>query len=113
MQLTTIIVSAALAAGVLAQPASAEGVRRVSVAYGDLDLSQPREAQMMLDRLTLASHRVCGGSPIADPSYRHARTQVRQAFQTCVTESLSAAVARLDAPLVERAYAATVERPLG
>lgn len=114
MQFTTIVLSTALAASALAQPAFAEGEGHVRVTYHDLDLRQARDAELMLARLDHAAKRVCGGSPIADPSYRHARTQVRAAFQTCVDEALSTAVARLDAPLVERAYAAMAQqRPLG
>lgn len=113
MQFTTIVVSAAIAASGLSQPALAGVERQVRVEYQDLDLSQPRDADLMLARLTHAANRVCGGRPNADPNYRHARTQVRAAFEACVSEALSTAVARLDSPLVERAYAAASQRPLG
>lgn len=100
---TKLISVAILALPMLAQPASAEEQKRVS--YSDLDLSTPRGAQIMFDRLDDAARWVCGGNPRFDPGYRTSRAAVVSQFDACYERALGAALADLDAPEVTRAYA--------
>jgi UrcA family protein len=69
-------------------------VRRLSVAYGDLDLSTSTGAERFIARLKNAAVRVCGGRPdIRDLA-------ARRPFQECVERSMDSAVAQIRAPRV-------------
>ena len=111
MRFTSIVVSAALTTVGLIQPAAAQ-LREVSVSYSDLDLSRAADAETLVDRLRHAARQACGGSPTADPSYRTAQFQIRRDFSRCVDEAMRSAVAGIDSPQDQRAYAATVQRDL-
>jgi len=71
------------------------------VRYGDLNLSDERDAHMMLRRIDRAAIDACGGRhPFGlydGPS--------QQAFANCRADAVARAVAGLGAPLVTRVYA--------
>ena len=69
----------------------------VRVAADGLALNDERGAQEMLGRLKRATTDLC---------VREMRTHVERNFHTCRRETLTDAVARLNAPLVTRAYEA-------
>jgi len=92
----TRFVLIALAAATFATPALAQS--SVKVAYSDLNLETHAGAQVMLARLNAAAHRVCGPAPSIQAIRRN------DEYQTCVSESVSGAVAGLSAPLVTAAY---------
>jgi UrcA family protein len=69
-------------------------VVRVSVAYGDLDLSTPAGAERVLDRVRRAAIEACGGQP--DPRDLAAQ----RPFKECVARSMDGAVGQLRAPRV-------------
>jgi UrcA family protein len=69
-------------------------VKRLDVAYGDLDLSTRSGAELFLQRLERAAVNVCGGRPdLRD-------LEARRAFKECVDRSMDAAVAQIRAPRV-------------
>ncbi|MDZ4870075.1 MAG: UrcA family protein [Alphaproteobacteria bacterium] len=69
-------------------------VKRLDVAYGDLDLSTSMGAERFLQRLERAAISVCGGQPdIRD-------LEARRAFKDCVERSMDSAVAQIRAPRV-------------
>lgn len=73
----------------------------VRVSHADLDLSRPRSAAVMLNRLERASLNACGASPF---SYYQVKDEVRRS--ACYRDSLDRAVADLGAPGVTAAYQA-------
>lgn len=91
-----ILIAAALIVS-FAAPASAQvltGQReRERVYYGDLDLYNVKDAEVMLDRVDGAAFRVCGGE---DASTRREREHVSD----CSDESTNRAVRQLDHPVV-------------
>lgn len=68
-------------------------VPQIDVPYGDLNLSNPAGAQVMLRRIKSAASKVCGGYP-----YPAAGTVLR--YRRCVRTATDGAVAQLNAPLV-------------
>lgn len=71
------------------------------VPYGDLNLESEAGARAMLRRLSAASNRVCGGHPGVTTDLLRMRS-----WRACRRDSLTSAVAQLDAPYVSRLYAA-------
>lgn len=66
----------------------------LNVPYGDLNLSHPAGAQVMLQRIQFAARRVCGGIP----DIREIKE--RWYFKACVEDATDEAVEELDIPLV-------------
>jgi len=64
------------------------------VPYGDLNLSNPKGAAVMMQRIKFAATLVCGGKPDL--------REIREfsMFRTCVREAKEQAVHELNAPLV-------------
>jgi len=96
MNLKPISLAAALATTAAASPALAytaplETVR-ATVAYDDLDISQPAGATALLQRITVAAERLCRPDPsvIGSPA----------AFRACVDGAVSNAVATVNQPLL-------------
>ena len=71
----------------------------VSVSYGDLNLTRPKDASIVLRRLRTAALEACGAS---DVSLREYRESVERSG--CYVASLNRAVNALDAPLVSGLY---------
>lgn len=92
--------AAALAAAVVAQPASAADVPSTTFRYGDLDLGDPRDAKAMLDRIRRAATVVCRASPFTSGT----EITALERFDACRRESIARAVTHLDAPLVTAAF---------
>lgn len=78
---------------------------RADAVYGDLNLSNPADAQTMLDRLRHAARQSCGIMAERDPYYRSNRLFVATQFRKCQRQALHDAVAKLNRPLVTQAYA--------
>ena len=93
---TACLLSIVLAAGV-AQ--AAPGVPQVTVSYADLDITHAAGAKVLLERLTIASHTVCGEQPDARDLTSW------QAYRSCARDALSRAVASVHEPLVARLFA--------
>ena len=69
-----------------------------SVPYGDLNLSNPMGAKVMMQRITFAATRMCGGTP----DIREIRERV--VFKSCVYEAKNEAVHQLNTPLVTELF---------
>ncbi len=82
-----------------AQPLNDENTVAVSVRTGDLDLNQPQQAAVALDRVNRAALEACGASDFSIREYR-------QVVQTsaCYRENVQGAVAALGSPTVSRLY---------
>ncbi len=84
---------------VSAQTADTDSTSAVRVAYKDLDLSQPRQARVMLDRIDRAALEACGASEFSAPQYRAAVQQ-----SACFHDGVGQAVAQTDSPVLSRLY---------
>jgi UrcA family protein len=69
------------------------------VSYRDLDLRDPSDAAVMLQRLREAALQTCGASPFSVPDYRRSVEG-----SACYRESLDRAVNQLGVPAVVRLY---------
>ncbi len=81
------------AVGNAATPDDAQNSVRVS--YNDLNLSQPQDAAVLLERVQGAALQACGASPFSLPDYQDA---VRRS--SCYQTSVSRAINVIDAPLL-------------
>ena len=82
-----------------AQPAEGwAALESLDVFYGDLNLSNPAGAEVMLNRINFAATRVCGGLP----DIRELR--LRLYFKACVRAATEDAVDEVNAPLVSALY---------
>lgn len=70
----------------------------LDVSYGDLNLSNPMGAEVMLSRIKFAATRVCGGLP----DIRELRERMN--FKKCVRVATEDAVGQVDAPLLTALY---------
>jgi UrcA family protein len=68
--------------------------QHVEVPYGDLNLSNTLGAKTMMQRITFAATRICGGTPDLR------EMKVYGMFKTCVREAKEEAVHELNVPLV-------------
>lgn len=71
------------------------------VSYGDLDLTSPEGAQVLLARLRLASTAVCGGVPDGRELDRVSL------YKRCSRKALDGAVVTVDRPMVTAVYHGT------
>lgn len=90
-----------IAGPALAAPHSPDSAPTVSVAYADLDLTQAKDAAIMLKRIRRAAGEVCRQSP----SYVGNDADTILRVNTCYRRALASAVAGLNAPKVAEAFA--------
>jgi UrcA family protein len=93
LALCAVIAGLALPAAATANPFDVTSTAKAP--YGDLDLSTPRGAARMLDRIDAAALKTCGASEFSLRDYQKA---VRRT--ACYRDSLTSAVADLNAPTV-------------
>jgi UrcA family protein len=97
--LTGLALVAALASGpAFANTHDEAGPSSARVSYGDLDLSQGRDAQKLLERIHHAAWKVCSIS--GDSALDWASSSYRK----CVRTASAKAVADLNNPMVTAAY---------
>lgn len=91
---------AALVLAAVALPATAAETRRaaVEVTYADLNLSSEEGAAALIRRLDQAAKQVCG------VDYRQ-RGFLRRTQRACHDQTLTKAIANVDAPMVTQMYA--------
>jgi UrcA family protein len=78
-----------------------EAIGKVHVTYNDLNLNDPADLQVLLDRVTQAAYEACGGSPKTHRSYRSRRHEITKVYQECRAEAVKSAVTQLgSAPLL-------------
>ncbi len=94
LMLCTLVLSAApvLAGGMN------RNANRVVVSYGDLDVSHPAGAQVLLYRLNRAAAKVCGTVPDNRDLAR------RALYDSCKRAAMNAAVARVGHPQLRKIY---------
>jgi UrcA family protein len=97
------VIVAALAAGAAA--ADDDTVRKVTVRYGDLDLSDPRGAAALYRRITMAAEEVC--SPFEGRDLAGAFR-----FRACKQRAIAEAVSRVNRPELSAVYNANKRAPL-
>lgn len=95
----SLLAPAALAPAAAQAATAADVTTSLRVSHADLDLSQPRGAAIMVNRLEQASMSVCGASPW---SVRGLRDEVRRS--DCFRQSMDHAMASLGAPGVTALY---------
>ena len=81
----------------VAGTASAASAQRV-VSYADLDLSKPQGSAIMLTRLELASHQVCGTEPDIRDLDSHGQ------YMVCVKSTLDSAVHAVPSSMLMSIY---------
>jgi UrcA family protein len=96
-----LIAAAALAATTGSAQAGPRGAApAAAVAYADLDLDDPGEAQEMLQRIRRTAAEVCRASA----GGREDTPASRERYGRCHMNAVREAVRRLDAPAVRAAY---------
>jgi len=102
-----IIAAAALVLGVAstAAPASpsSDGVRSVTVHFGELDLSGPAGAQVLFARIQRAAYEVCNG-------YSGPFAELQIKGSPCYRTAVAKAVADVNSPQLSAIYQAHVTR---
>lgn len=104
--LAAALVSSLAAAHAGAAPRESAPLPTVRIDYADLNLSDPRDAQVMLKRIRHAAALACSQSPGMagnDP-------ETIERSIACYRQSLARAVAGLNAPQVTQAYSG---QPMG
>jgi UrcA family protein len=99
---TLIVCGLALAIGASGTAVAGESdaaLEAVRVSYADLNLSNPADSAVMLDRLRGAALEACG-APVQ--SVKDWRWAVRRS--DCFKESMARAVAQLHSPALSQAY---------
>jgi UrcA family protein len=93
-------------AGAVAPAAHAADTQSVEVVvrYGDLDLSDARDARTLVRRIDRAARRACGGGAYLNSTRGVERAREYAAFNECRREAVRDALAELDAPQVRLAY---------
>ena len=95
--ISMVLVATTLAAAAPVAAQSPDDTVSVSVRYGDLDISRPAGAEIMLRRIENAAVEVCGG----EPDQRDLGQ--RALFEKCRVSTIDRSVAALDAPMVTAA----------
>lgn len=96
-----------VAAGARAEYRYPVAEQTVKVSYRDLNLSDPKDARILLDRIVAAAREACGIMPQRNPAYRLVPQFVSRDFARCTDAATQRTVAGLHAPAVARAYAET------
>jgi UrcA family protein len=73
---------------------------RSAVYYGDLDLTLPQDAKIMLQRIEQAAKKACGGHR----TFSTYTGRLDDTFDECRSEAVTRAVRQLSAPVVTRIY---------
>lgn len=102
MSISNLVIAASLALPLLATPAFAEG--SLEVRYGDLDITRAEDAAILANRIDEAARELCARKVYVTGS-RLPLASSRRQQELCRESSVNAALERLNAPLVTRAYA--------
>jgi UrcA family protein len=90
---TAVSVIALACAAAYADSPSTVGFQRSSlVHYSDLNLNQPRDVVRLYTRITVAADKLCGPRSLTGSYYKSAD------YASCYTDTVAAAVARVDQP---------------
>jgi UrcA family protein len=86
--LASVLVIAAFGAGFSA--AAMAGETRIAVSYASLDLSNPAGREILLDKLNLAAHKICGPAPLMADRLREG-----DRYDVCIKTAVDHAMASL------------------
>ena len=101
------IPAAALALTLLAPAAESRPpqlVGKVHVELNGLDLRNPADARVLLDRLNQAAYRACGDDPKLNNTYRTRPEQTLRVYEECRENAVKRAVDQIGAPLLAQMY---------
>lgn len=103
---TTVLVLTALGPAAWSNPPQPKEqlIGKVHVELKDLDLRNPAHAHALLDRLTRAAWRACGGDPKLNNSYRTRPEQTVRAYEECRENAVKRAIDQIGAPLLAQIY---------
>jgi UrcA family protein len=76
------------------------------VYYGDLDVNAEPDAKILLQRITQAANKACGGHP----TFSSYTGRLDDTFNECRIEAIARTVKQLGAPMVTRIYSETRPR---
>jgi len=85
-------------------------IGKAKVDLTDLDLRNPADARILLDRLEQAAWRACGGDPKLNNSYRTRPEQTLKVYEECRENAVKRAIDQIGAPLLAQAYAEEASR---
>jgi UrcA family protein len=106
---TAAVILTALSFGAAHADTSSSPVKitgRSAVHYGDLNLTFPQDAKMMLERIEQAAKKACGGHP----TFSSYTGRLDDTFEECRDEAIQRTVKQLGAPVVTRAYSEAKQR---
>ena len=110
LTLAATMILAALSFGAYAdtssQPVKITGTS--AVYYGDLNLTLPQDAKIMLSRIEQAAAKACGGHP----TFSGYTGRLDSTFRDCRNEAVARTVEQLGAQLVTRIYSEARPREL-
>jgi UrcA family protein len=81
-----------------------EAIGKVHVTYADLNLNDPADLRLLLDRVTQAAYEACGGDPKTHRSYRSQRREVIKAYEECRMEAVKNAITEFGSVPLLRVY---------
>src|SRR5689334_10399098 len=91
------------AAGNTSEP-KIELAGKVAVGYSDLNLDDPVDVQVLLDRVVHAAYEACGGDPKFNPSYESKPRQVLKVYDECRREAVATAVGAIGSDRLSSLY---------
>lgn len=103
--LLAIAVALVSSAAFAAEPTLPQIERRVAVSAVDLNLSNPVDAAVMLERISRAARIACGVMAQRDPAYALSAHFVERNFNACREAAVARAVANLNSPALASFYA--------
>src|SRR5262249_7390088 len=77
---------------------------KVAVGYSDLNLDDPADLQVLLDRVVHAAYEACGGDPKFNGSYYDKPREVLKAYEECRREAVATAIGTIDSPRLSALY---------
>ena len=78
---------------------------QIKVAFGDLNLDKPEDARVLVSRVEEAARRACGPKVESPSRYDLTPVAIEHDYKACIANAIGDTVARLNVPLVSRAYA--------
>jgi UrcA family protein len=91
---TFVAIAFVAAAGFANAAESDRSAPQMTVSYADLDLSHAAGAQILLQRLSMASEQVCGGTP------DQRNLTMKSYYDACYGNAMRGAIAAVRSPLV-------------
>ena len=91
------------AAGNTSEP-KIELAGKMAVGYSDLNLNDPADTQVLLDRVVHAAYEACGGDPKFNASYESKPRQVLKVYDECRRQAVATAVGAIGSDRLSSLY---------